>query len=860
LTDKIFDFVQSSLARSYLLERELGGGAMSRVFLATEPSLKRRVVVKLLAPELAGAISTERFRREVLVTAGLQHPFIVPVLTAGEAGDLPYYTMPYVAGESLRARLQRTGRLPEYEAIGVLSDVAAALDHAHAQSIVHRDLKPDNVLLSGGHAVVTDFGIAKAIANATGTDIAAGVLTQTGTSIGTPFYMAPEQVAGDLATDHRADLYSLGVMAYELLTGKGPYGNRTPQQLLAAHVTASPVPILEVEPTVRPELAGLVMALLEKDPAARPQSARDIGAALAALRDGTPNPVGKAAKPATKERRTAIVVAAFCSIAAVVAAVLVSRANRADAPSLDAPRVVVLPFENKSGDSSLGPMANMAAEWVANEIRQSGVVDLIEPSAVKAGSSTFNPVDVARKLEASLAIAGSVYRDKDSVRFSARIIDANTSEVVRSITNISALASAPMPAIDGLRAHILGVLAAAVDPRINQYTGLSSQPPSFDAYNEYVQARAAHLRNDNRTALAHAHRALALDSNFMLPYVVITFAHAAMGECAVTDSILRALEPRRTKLPTFERLRFDRVAAACRGDAFGAYEASRALRRFAPRSSQTAFQVGQAAIPLGRFREAVATLDSVNMNHPAMRENGYFHISLAVALHWIGSFDRQLKVALLGQDRFPGNASFVSLELSALAALGRTSEVMSRLQQLRTTATLADSSVGSAMYDAAAELDAHGHNADAKAAWELAIEWFRARRDGKSPWADYGYVSSLLNARRWADARALLPSFAITDAGEPSFEAARAIAAVHLGLRAEADSAKAIISARDDAFSRYWLAIVLAHEGNLDRAVAGLRDAMTRGLGYELSQLHMEPMLAPLRAYPAFEAVIAPRG
>jgi tRNA A-37 threonylcarbamoyl transferase component Bud32 len=218
--------LETSLGTTYSVERELGGGGMSRVFLAEETQLGRKVVIKLLAPEFAEGLSAERFEREIRLAAGLQEPHIVPVIAAGVAAGLPFYTMPFIAGESLRARLS-LGEIPLREALAILTDVATALEYAHERGIVHRDIKPENVLLSKRSAVVTDFGIAKAIADSRqrGDNF---TLTAVGTSIGTPPYMAPEQIAVDPAIDQRADLYALGVLAYEIFTGATPFAGLTP--------------------------------------------------------------------------------------------------------------------------------------------------------------------------------------------------------------------------------------------------------------------------------------------------------------------------------------------------------------------------------------------------------------------------------------------------------------------------------------------------------------------------------------------------------------------------------------------------------------------------------------------------------
>jgi tetratricopeptide (TPR) repeat protein len=280
------DQLQDALGSSYTITRELGGGGMSRVFVAREEALRRNVVVKVLPPELLAGVNAERFDREIELAAGLQHPHIVPVLTAGSMNGVPYYTMPFVDGESLRGRLTTSGALPMTEVIGILRDVAKALAYAHERGIVHRDIKPDNVLISGGSAVVTDFGIAKAL-SAARTVAPGGTLTQIGTSIGTPAYMSPEQAAADPATDHRADIYSFGCLAYELIAGRPPFVAKSPQKLLAAQMGEMPQPVSELRTDVPAALAMLVMKCLAKDADVRPQRASDIVRVLETVTSGT---------------------------------------------------------------------------------------------------------------------------------------------------------------------------------------------------------------------------------------------------------------------------------------------------------------------------------------------------------------------------------------------------------------------------------------------------------------------------------------------------------------------------------------------------------------------------------------------
>jgi serine/threonine-protein kinase len=277
--DPFFQRLEAALSPAYTIERELTGGGMSHVYLATERALGRSVVVKVLPPELAAGVNRERFRREIHLAAQLQHPHIVPLLTAGEDGDLLYYTMPFVSGESLRVRLEERGQLPIKDVVRILTDIVDALAYAHAHGVVHRDIKPGNVLTQRSHALVTDFGVAKALSAA----LPAAGATTSGLAIGTPAYMAPEQLAADPAADHRVDLYAVGLLAYELLTGEAPFAGPSPTATMAAQLTRDPPPIETQRPDVPPELSAIVRQCLAKDPDQRPPTADALLARLEEL-------------------------------------------------------------------------------------------------------------------------------------------------------------------------------------------------------------------------------------------------------------------------------------------------------------------------------------------------------------------------------------------------------------------------------------------------------------------------------------------------------------------------------------------------------------------------------------------------
>jgi serine/threonine-protein kinase len=432
----LVDQIRETLGSSFTVERELGGGGMSRVFVAYDQTLERRVVVKVLAPELMADVNAERFRREILVIAGLQHPHIVPVLSAGEMGGRPYLVMPYVDGESLRARIARGGPMRIVDAVGVLRDVARALAYAHERGIIHRDIKPDNVLIHAGSAVVADFGVAKALDVARRTPGMAkqGTLTAAGASLGTPGYMAPEQIAADPNADYRVDIYAFGVTAYEALAGKGPFHGRAPHALLAAHLSEQPPRLSELRPDVPAALVTLVMRCLEKAPDSRPQNAQQMLTALEdpAVLSGelTPTTTGAAMASRTRasiRRRIALVVASVCAIAAaVVTAILVRRAPPASAPTVAAvratPSIAVLPFVELGSDSG-----DVAARAIATELTSALARDRrVRVASFNTAAALQKRLAVGQKVndEVTLYVEGVVQREGGRVRVDARMVNA----------------------------------------------------------------------------------------------------------------------------------------------------------------------------------------------------------------------------------------------------------------------------------------------------------------------------------------------------------------------------------------------------------------------------------------------------
>ena len=445
MSDDLRSHLQATLGDGYTLERELGGGGMSRVFVARDEALGRDVVIKVIKADLAEGVSAERFTREVKLAARLQQANIVPVLTAGTAKGIPYYTMPFVKGESLRARVANGKPLTLAESTGILREVARALAYAHAEGVVHRDIKPENILLSGGAAVVTDFGIAKAMsASRTHDGSASGELTQVGVSLGTPAYMAPEQALGDPNTDHRADLYAWGVIAYEVLSGSHMFaGHTTTHALIAAHVSEVPKTLHDVNAQVPAALSALVMRTLEKDAARRPQSAGELLTTLESL-NAQPAAAHSSHSVITAIGHTKIAVrtsVAAIAVLAVVALVWFTRRDASSAATLDR-SVIVLPFENTSRDTTQEYFADGLTDELIGRLAAAGLRVTGRNTAFAYKGKHPTPREVGKVADVATVLSGQVRRLGDQFRVTAELASAANDSVMWSYTKDSRTADA----------------------------------------------------------------------------------------------------------------------------------------------------------------------------------------------------------------------------------------------------------------------------------------------------------------------------------------------------------------------------------------------------------------------------------
>jgi serine/threonine-protein kinase len=556
--DGLRSALEASLGDSYKIDHELIGGGMSRVFTARDEQLGRDVVVKVIAPDLAAGISLDRFAREIRLAASLQEPHIIPVLGAGVTqGGLPYYITPYLRGESLRARVARE-RMPVTECIGVLRDVARALSYAHRQGVIHRDIKPENVLMSYGSAVVTDFGIAKALVASRGRTGRLDTPTQPmGTALGTPAYMAPEQATGE-EVDARSDLYAWGVVAYEALSGEHPFpGERTSQQYLVAHVSEAPVHLMLKLPDAPVALCELVMRCLEKEPVRRPVAATELVRLLddPTLMSPESTPREQALLSARSGRQTIIVLAAAVAIVAFVfgSPLVLARLRGVKAPTsaLMIPEgtplstLAVLPFENEGGDAQNEYLASGMTDELAHALARLPDIRITgRTSSAAYQGKAINPLQIGKALNVGGVVTGSVRREGSRIHVSVRLSSANDGRTVwdesfdRPATDIFVVQD------EMTRQIVKGIAPKVTDAVAALAAETSRGTTDLMAYDLLMRGRYYLARggvDDLPTAIGYFQRAVATDTKFARAHADLAISHAALSNYVNAADSLSAL-------------------------------------------------------------------------------------------------------------------------------------------------------------------------------------------------------------------------------------------------------------------------------------------------------------------------------
>lgn len=875
--------IRAALAGRYRIERELGVGSSATVYLAEDLRHHRQVAVKVLRASLTHGLGDGRFLGEIRIASQLTHPHIMPVHDSGEADGFLYYVMPFSPGESLHARLKRDGELPIEDAIHLLEDVVDALGFAHRHGVVHRDVKPANVLTQGQHAMLVDFGVAKAVSEASSglspEDTAAGM------AIGTPEYMAPEQAAADPSVDHRADLYSTGVLAYELLAGRTPFWGGTPQSVLTRQITELPTPVREHRPSVSPELEAWVMRSLEKRPADRWQSADEM---LASLREihvasGTLSMPSPAPPSPTRLPRWLIGLGA----AAVVG--VIAAWNLRPAPAIDeSSRIVVDAFDNETGDPGFDQVGRMVQDWLTDGLLRSDLLEVVPTITARQAADFIHaqtPGDQAPDLVASLAeetgaqvvVSGSIYLDGSDLRIQTSVTDASDPSAARLLESIEPVVGSAddvTPLFDQVRSRLLGSLATSLNQRVEVQVGESDGAPTFEAYQALDRGLDHYAARDYVEASGHFLRAFELDDSYPVPLVYASLSLRNHGEWARSDSVVSLLEARREELSEYQRFWIDYSRAVLEGDLDRARSTIRRAATIAP-ESKAAYNWALMAIRMGRPGEAREALSSLDPDRGTMRGDPRYWMRLVEASHHLGDHVQELEEVAELEERYPDERSILFYRVRAYAALGH-------VESLRTTFAAVGSQVPPEVVavryrNAAVDLFVHGHQEAAEEFARIGIDFIDSRTTADRPSSfpsgasTFGAAEQLAYQRgrllevlgRRTEAQEIYSALAAAHQDQWFLRAHMGVIHASLGqvsAAMEIDRWLAELSVPYEAGDiTTWRAGIAARLGDHERATALLSQARQEGMPW--TELHpIYHLYDALGEYEPFVALMEPQG
>jgi tRNA A-37 threonylcarbamoyl transferase component Bud32/tetratricopeptide (TPR) repeat protein/TolB-like protein len=864
----IADRLSAALVGRYRVERELGAGGMATVYLADDLRHQRRVAIKVLRQDLAAALGAERFHREIRIAAGLQHPHIVPLYDSGEADGLLFYVMPYVSGMSVREKLRKERELPVNDAARILRDVADALAAAHEHGVVHRDLKPENVMLSGRHALVTDFGVAKAVSEASGNQ----TLTAIGLTLGTPAYMAPEQVTADANLDHRADIYAFGVLAYELLTGDPPFTGLSAQEVLAAHVTAQPVGVSTHRGAIPAPLALLIMRCLEKKPADRWQRADELVGQLEAIltHDGAATP--KPRLPAHKlRRRGRMLVAAGLATMAVVLAVAVNKLGSEDLP-LDANRVLVAPFAIQESVPDASALATRLESSIVEGLRRADL-GVITDSRTALAEASFDDtsatalaeirvaLQLARSVQAGFTIVGRILPMGDSVQVEAKLLDTGTGAEAIPIPRQKGALGAVAFLVDVVAQRIMGGLAIHRDPLWGAaFPGASAI--TYAAYRSFKEGDRHFLRSEFQQAGERYRQAYEMDTTFVFAAIHYGTRMYNAGNHAVVDSLGVALDSRRSTMSRFEIQYLNRLLAWNRGDMNAFYTSSRELARIAPQSILARNFAARAGLFVNRVAESYKELQAIDPSEYSFPgiQPGIF-LDLTSAAHKLGDHEAELDWVHRWSAHPQNERPLTTRQLEARALVGlkqvsKVSEILPQLLTMRADGNLGPAGAALAII---AELRWHGHDTAAARLSQLALQRTASTLSGVQLLQYLIFAGDLDAAAAAGDSL-----LRVTPEDRDVLHWTGAVAAARKEYTRARELMRQLeqrVRPYDNGRTSLRLAQILALMGERELAVQMLDRAFNEGSGNGFTgyTFHAQYGLEPLRGYAPFEAFVKPK-
>ena len=837
---------------------------MGRVYRALDKKLNEEVALKLVRPEIAADRSTlERFHNELKLARKISHPHVGRMYELMEEKGAHFITMEYVPGQDLRALIRQTGQLTVGKAIAIGKDICEGLAEAHKLGIIHRDLKPSNIIIDReGSARIMDFGIARSLAVKSRT--AAGVM------IGTPEYMSPEQVEGK-EVDARSDIYSLGIILYEMLTARVPFEGDTPFTVGIKQKSEIPKNPKLLNPNIPDDLGGVILKSLEKDPSKRYQSAGDVRAKLERVEKGLPTTERAEAelltptrKPFTSKEITVkfqpkkIILPALVVVAVVTAAIIFWPKKTSN---LDPKLVAVAVFENKTGDPKLDPIGSMAAERIMQGLTQVGQFSVAPMPSAEALSAEAKSKDRLRALaEATRAgkiVHGDYFLQGETLQFHTWADDMAGKKNLLALKPISGPVKDPTAALERLRLKLMGGMACVFDPMSKGFELWFKEPPNFEAYREFVEAANAHNRWEWPIAIAHYLRASELDPDFKFGLLWAASLYMYQAQYSIADELIQKLEKSRAELSSAECLLLDVRQAWLRGDN------ETRLRKWRQFCIENDYYVNGDwawyAYNSNYPKEALNLLTHYyDPAYKATPEGGrYYWQQLNISLHMLGNYKRELKEARRGREQLPESLEILSWECRALAALGRIKDLYKLFEESKTLPSKGGFFPGSIMLSAGRELRAHGYKQEAVRVLNQALQWFEAR-----PGQEYFKAITCYVLGKWAEAKELFEGLHGDVPDNITFLAYLGVIAVQMGDKEGALKISKQLEENKNPYSfgtpSYWRARIAALVGDKEAAVNLLRLATKQGFRYP--DIHPCEDFESLADYPPYIQLMKPKG
>ncbi len=862
----VLNTLRPALADRYELVAEIGAGGMATVYLAHDIRHDRRVAIKVLRPELGAVLGAERFLSEIKVTANLQHPNLLPLFDSGEANGLLYYVMPFIEGETLRAKLERETQLPVDEVTSIVSLLASALDFAHQQGVVHRDLKPENILMQGGQPVIADFGIALAVKNAGGARI-----TQTGLSLGTPHYMSPEQATGEKNVDARSDQYSLAAVAYEMLVGEPPHNGPNAQAIIARLMTEKPRSARQTRESVPQSMDDALMRALSKLPADRFASC---GAFATAFRS-TGHTTATIAGQMPQKSRTGIWAGAAIVLVALAAGWYFTSQRGGGSGAVQATRIYVADATG-AGGTDLDATAAAATDAI---VRGIGTLSWATVSSPPVGSrSKSDPLVAAQKERAATAISTAVIAAGDSAQLQMRVLDAATGAVLRALPSVRVakiasadeIARAVEPAVVAagfISSRHLGAptLPSGELPDLATFKLYESTYPDFAATDRASSARMF----QTLTGLVHQNPNFA-QARLWLGFVYwwSNFARDPNG-AALADTIFRWTNEGRANFTQYEAALANFTRAATNGTSELGLDDARRLAALVP-NSPIALALPTLLADLNHVREA-RTLTESRIRSQGDTVNPSNYTRLASYDHFLGDHKAELDACVKARKIATEDVFTLQCGLTAYAALGDSAMFVKLLDEMPTASGdgRAFSFSGNVYLTVGQELIAHGHPQLAELVFTRALEWYASNQPSVDRSVNVAFRKAILLTvvHRDDEALVLLRTLVVRDTADSRVRGyiGRILARRGdiAGLAPLVKWLKALPAVKLQGAPTYELAAIEANRGpsHWPEALRLLDQSLREGQGFGIrNRVHFFRDWAPLKDDPTYKRLLEPKG